>query len=102
MPCPSCDHLNAATSVRCVRCGTVLTHEAYGHSKAWHDGRRLIDRRMSIGLGGLIGFFVPAVLLTQIFTSHRLDDGEVYGVCVVAGAIGALFGHFVANVREGL
>lgn len=100
MQCPSCNHLNAAMSVRCEGCGTVLIHEAVGHSKAWHDGARLIDRRMAAGLGGLTGFFVPAVLLTQIFTTHPLDDREVYGVCAVSGAIGAVAGLWIAMVRE--
>ncbi|MNY42048.1 hypothetical protein D3C86_1769080 [compost metagenome] len=95
MSCPTCNHLNAATDVRCIRCGTTLIHEALGHSEAYRKTTDSMDARVYGGVGAFFGFCVVATLLKFVLAPPWLDDRELYafatGGAVVGGLLARLF-----------
>jgi hypothetical protein len=102
MQCSSCNHLNSATDVRCFNCGTTLIYEAVGHSKEYERASQSLSVRMHSGIGALLGFFLVAVLLKFILTSHFLSDRQVMlasaGAAVVGSFLGRLFLRAKRNV----
>lgn len=94
MSCPTCNHLNAATDVRCIRCGTTLIHEALGHSDGYRKITASMDDRVYGGLGAFFGFFVVATLLKFVLAPPWLDDRELYAFA----AGGAVAGGWLARL----
>lgn len=102
MQCPTCNHLNDAMSVRCLQCGTVLIHEAAGHSAAYKKAVRVLDARMYSGIGGLAGFFTIAIALKFVFTQHWLSDAEIVSAAGVSAVLGAFTGGLLARAKHPL
>jgi hypothetical protein len=89
-------------SVRCRSCGTVLIHEAIGHSAAYKKAVRILDARMYSGIGGLAGFFAVAVALKFVFTQHWLSDAEIVSAAGLSAAVGAFAGALLARAKHHL
>jgi len=102
MQCMTCNTLNAATTVRCMTCGTTLIHEAVGHSNAYQRGARSLDTKLHTGIGSFFGFFLVAILLKFVFIAHWLSDREIYLAAAVGGVIGAFAGRLVMKARQDL
>lgn len=100
MQCPTCNHLNTATDVRCFQCGTTLIHEAVGHSPTYIATVDAMDLRMYRGIGGFFGFFVTAGLLKTVFSELWLSDREVYGYSVGGAFLGALLGRLFLRFKR--
>jgi hypothetical protein len=90
MQCPSCAHLNAAMSVRCLQCGTTLIHEAEGSSPVAKRASHDLDSRLLGGVGASLGFFLTAIALKFVFTSLWLSDKEIYMFSVGGAILGAV------------
>src|SRR5262245_16233926 len=101
MQCPSCGHLNAATSVRCVQCGTTLIYEAVGPSPAAKRASKEMDTRLLGGIGAFFGFCVTALLLKFILSGLWLSDQEVYTYSVGGAVIGAAIAKLYARTKSG-
>lgn len=101
MECPACNHLNTATSVRCVVCGTILIKEVVGFSPEFEGTVNRMDRRVYSGIGGFFGFFLTAVFLKFIFEHLWLSDREVYSYSLFGGAAGSLLGLAFLRFKQG-
>ncbi|WP_156370443.1 MULTISPECIES: zinc finger Ran-binding domain-containing protein [unclassified Acidovorax] len=100
MQCPTCNNLNAATDVRCMRCQTTLIHEAAGHSEGFKKAANALDARMYSGIGAFFGFALTAVLLKFVLTEHWLSDRQIYLSAVVAGVVGSILGRLFLKARQ--
>lgn len=75
MLCPSCNTQNQAMTVRCLKCGSTLIHEAVGHSDDYKAAARNLDYRMYSGYGGLIGAALGwglSALIPEVFQDAKL------------------------------
>ena len=105
MQCPACTHLNDALSVRCMRCGSTLIHEAVGHSAEYQAARARADRNMYAGIGAAIGFLFVGGLLKVMFAELNaigLGIGLGVGFASLGAAIGAALGLMFLKSRDSL
>ena len=93
MTCPVCNAANAATSVRCLECGTILIPEAVPRSDEMQRTADGLDRKLAMGYGGLIGSVVGA---GSWFAFSR-DESEVQIWLMLCSAAGALLGALIAS-----
>lgn len=92
MTCPVCNALNAATSVRCLQCGTILIPEAVPRSGDVQREVDDLDRKLYTGYGGLIG----SVLGAGSWFVFSRDESEVQIWLMLCAAGGALLGSLIA------
>jgi len=103
MECPACNHLNTATSVRCIQCGTTLVHEAVGHSPGYRATVNEMDSRIHGGVGAFFGFFLVAGLLKFVLVNLWLNDREIYSFSLGGALVGAFLGRlFLRSKRQDL
>ena len=96
MTCPTCNAVNSATTVYCVRCGTTLIYEAGGHSEEYNAAAKHVDMRMYRGLGAVLGFCVTGFVLKFVLADAYFDDGQIYGGAAGGALGGSLIGRFLA------
>jgi len=100
MQCPVCNHLNTATSVRCLQCGTTLIHEAVGHSERYRAAVNGRDQRMYGRVGAILGFALVAALLKTVLAGLWLSDTEVYGYALGGAVAGAFLGRLFLRSKR--
>lgn len=100
MTCPTCNAQNSATSVRCLQCGTILIHEAVGHSDDYKKGARYLDARMYSGIGAFAGFFAVGLFLKADFADLYLSDRDIYLYAVFGGIAGSIIGRLIARSKS--
>jgi hypothetical protein len=96
MECPVCNYLNAATSVRCLQCGTTLIHEAVGHSPEYKRTVANMDHRMYGGIGAFFGLGLAGALSLAAGASNR----EIYGFAVGGAFVGGILGRLVLRIKQ--
>jgi hypothetical protein len=89
MICPACNHLNAATSVRCENCHETLIHDAVGHSPAYRRGEAMVEYRIHGHVGALVGAGL-GFAATQVAWLPESPDDHAVRVGVMAGAAAGL------------
>lgn len=100
MSCPVCNHLNDAMSVRCVECGTVLIHEAAGHSSEYRKAAAHVDSRIAGGACALVGFLTTALVLKFVFPDFCNNDRELVIYSFGGAVLGRLLGRLTLKSRR--
>jgi len=100
MQCSVCNHLGAATDVRCIQCGNTLIHEAVGHSEGYRKATDYMDGRLYGGIGAFFGFVIVATLLKFVFVSPWLNDREIYAIAMGGGVAGLVAGRLLLRAKR--
>ena len=100
MQCPVCNHLGAATDVRCIQCGSTLIHEATGHSEGYRKATDYMDARLYGGIGAFFGFAIVATLLKFILVSPWLSDREIYTIALGGAVAGWVAGRLFLRAKR--
>ena len=79
-------------SVRCIDCGTILIQEAVPRAKDTQSTVDKLDKRLSIGYGGLAGFVV-GIGSWVVFSQ---DETAVKGWLTAGVFIGTVIGAAIA------
>ncbi len=97
MYCSSCGSQNLHTDLRCLRCGTSLIGDTVGGSAKFRKASSEWDSRMYGGVGGVMGFFLIAVLCKTVLNELHLSDAQVYGSAVFGALVFGALGQYIAK-----
>ena len=100
MSCPTCNHLNPTTAARCLNCGSVLIHEAAGHSDQYKRAAASIDSKIHAGIGGFFGFMLSGVVLKFSAADYWLNDRQMALCAMVGGVVGAILGRMILKIKN--
>lgn len=93
MLCPVCNSQNLATSVKCFQCGTILIHEATGHSTAYIKGARRVDSYIYGLVGAISALVLVVVALKTVFSDWYINAPFI---CWIGFLVGGLIGRLIA------
>lgn len=100
MTCPTCNHINPATAVRCLNCGTTLIYEAVGHSEDYKKATRALDLKIHTGVGAVLGFFAVILFIKIILADHWFSEQEIYSYGFGGAIAGSTLGRIVLKIKN--